>query len=1839
MHITRRYTTAGSDPFAAFRFVPRTSRIANPDGSVVFEMKDLLAPEHWSQVAVDVLAQKYFRKAGVPLRAVRVAEEGVPEWLQRSVPAAADPRTGQETDARQVFRRLAGCWAYWGWKGGYFSSEADARAFYEETCHMLAAQMAAPNSPQWFNTGLYWAYGIDGPAQGHYRVDPATQEMVRSTSAYEHPAPHACLPYRALVNTPAGPVPIGEIVVGQMIGLTVHDAWGTTRVVAVKYNGVKPVYRVRLANGNILEATGDHRVWACRSRGGQRDWIEVGRLRRGMRLFQRCDIPVASREAPVEGPVLAGLVCEAATPAAGSVLPAWQGWGGDSVAVCRPAQLREEIVEAVEYAGTEDVYDIETESHTFLAGGVVVHNCFIQAVQDDLVNEGGIMDLWVREARIFKYGSGTGSNFSHLRGEWEPLSGGGKSSGLMSFLKIGDRAAGAIKSGGTTRRAAKMVVLDLDHPDIEEFVRWKVVEEEKVASLVAGSRQLNRHLNAILRACARWPNPDERLDRTRNLELRKAIAEARAVLVPVNYIERVLQLAGQGFTAIRFDEYDTDWNSKAYYTVSGQNSNNSVRIDNAFMEAVQNDGPWHLYWRTEKEKARAEGRSPRPKKTLRARDLWDQITFAAWSCADPGVQFDTTINEWHTCPTDGRINASNPCCVTGDTLIAVADGRDPVPIRDLVGEVVNVYAWDNGAGRTVIAPMYNIGVKRRGVPVFRVTLDDGSSFRATDDHLIMLRDGTYRQVKDLRPGDSLNPFHSRVRVPKKSRTARRFVYTGHGWRVQYRWIWQAANGPAPEGFHIHHRDYNSLNDRLTNLELLPEAEHEALHRDRMLGDNNPARRCMTEEWRAHIAEAVRGEKNPHHGCPHTPQTRAKLREASAARWADPEEHAQASTRASGWMARAKREGRPVGRKPGPRYERCCPACRQNFVTHREGQIFCSLACRYSPLGRAMIGAKGGEARRGRSPSAEHREKLRQASVAAARPEDKRRAARDSLRSRCLKAARLLMDAGCEVTLDRWESLRAKARELGAAHVPSRNSLESCFATDAELREHAALYNHKVVSVAFDGVEDVYDGTVDLHHNFAIVTSQTPSAQRRGALDYSGCFIHNSEYMFLDDTACNLSSLNLIRFYDGATGMFDVDSFVHATRLWTLILEISVYMAQFPSVAVAQKSYDYRTLGLGYANLGSLLMVQGIPYDSPEGRNWCAGVTALMHAASYAMSAEIAAEVGPFPRFAANREAMLRVVRNHRRAACNAPRDAYEGLTIPPVGIDERYCPDYLLRAARHESDRMVELGEKHGYRNAQVTCIAPTGTISLVMDCDTTGIEPDFALVKFKKLAGGGYFKIINESIPPALARLGYTQRQIDDIVRYCRGTGTLNGCPHVNLTSLRLKGFPDDVLHRLEAQLPAVFELPFAFNRWTVGDDVLTEKLGFTKEQIEAPGFDLLTALGFTRVQIAEANAYVCGTMTVEGAPHLKAEHLPVFDCANRCGKTGRRFLAAEAHIRMMAAAQPFVSGAISKTINMPHNATIEDVKKAYLLSWQLMLKANALYRDGSKLSQPLNTIADAPDLEAEAAAERETQAAAGEKAEPVRIAEKIVYRYIAHRRRLPDRRAGYTQKARVGNHKVYLRTGEYEDGTLGEIFLDMHKEGAAFRSMTNCFAIAISLGLQHGVPLEEYVDAFLFTRFEPNGMVQGNPHIKMTTSIIDYIFRELAITYLGRHDLAQVEAEDLRGDALHRDRKEPEFEEEQVGEERIVETRPAPKAFATPRSDHLHPLEENGHGPGNGSSLKTTGARAVLAPQTKEDKIRQARLKGYEGDPCSECGQLTLVRSGTCLKCDTCGATSGCS
>jgi ribonucleoside-diphosphate reductase alpha chain len=1236
MKIARAFTEAGKSPYDRIAFRKATSEIKNPDGSVVFRLEEFSVPEHWSQVAADILAQKYFRKAGVPKKLRKVEENSVPSWLWRSVPderALADlpdnERTTGEADARQVFERLAGTWTYWGWKGGYFSTEEDARAFFDEHCFMLANQMGAPNSPQWFNTGLHWAYGIDGPGQGHFYVDWQTGKLTQSTSAYEHPQPHAC---------------------------------------------------------------------------------------------------------------------------------------------------------------------------------------FIQSVEDDLVNENGIMDLWVREARLFKYGSGTGSNFSLLRAENERLSGGGKSSGLMSFLKIGDRAAGAIKSGGTTRRAAKMVVVDVDHPDIEAYIDWKVQEEQKVAALVTGSKICQKRLKAVMAACVNCEaDGDACFDPLKNPALKRAIRDAKRDSVPQNYILRVIQFARQGYKDLDFATYDTDWDSEAYLTVSGQNSNNSVRVTDDFLRAVDEDKDWALTARLSK----------KTMKTIKARDLWDKIGYAAWASADPGIQYHTTINDWHTCPKSGPIRASNPC---------------------------------------------------------------------------------------------------------------------------------------------------------------------------------------------------------------------------------------------------------------------------------------------------------------------------------------------------------------------------------------------------------------------------------------------------------------SEYMFLDDTACNLASLNLMRFRK-ADGTFDVAAYEHCCRLWTVVLEISVMMAQFPSRQIAELSYRYRTLGLGFANIGGLLMASGIPYDSAEGRAICGAISSIMTGVAYATSAEMASELGPFPGFGPNAGDMLRVIRNHRRAAHGAA-GGYEQLSTDPVPLDHAALKEPALSAAaRRAWDRALELGEQHGYRNAQATVVAPTGTIGLVMDCDTTGIEPDFALVKFKKLAGGGYFKIINQSVPEALRTLGYPESQIAEIEAYAVGHGSLKQSPGINHTTLRTKGFTDEALATLESVIKTAFDIKFVFNRFTLGEDFLKSSLKVPAEKLLDPTFDLLTFLGFTKKDIEAANNHVCGTMTVEGAPYLKDKHLAVFDCANPCGRIGKRFLSVESHIRMMAASQPFISGAISKTINMPNDATVEDCKESYKLSWKLALKANALYRDGSKLSQPLNSqiLADDPDEAEEIAAEMASDKPAQQRAAVAaeRIVERIIER-ARDREKLPGRRKGYTQKASVGGHKVYLRTGEYNDGRLGEIFIDMHKEGAAFRSLMNNFAIAISLGLQYGVPLDEYVDAFTFTRFEPAGLVQGNEAIKNATSILDYIFRELAVSYLERHDLAHVDPTQIIGatglgasdEALEDDAAPAAPPPAQFVSKGLLRGVPVPNVTTIVRGSapatavgSLQKDVATAFASGGATALYqqrtietvthvTEGSLALKTEVISTADLRtEARLRGYEGEDCRECGNFTLVRNGTCLKCDTCGSTSGCS
>ena len=1707
MKFERAYSRPG-DPYAGVGFVARTSRITNPDGSLIFEAKDCMVPSDWSQVAVDVLAQKYFRKAGVPSRLRTVPEEGVPEWLWRSVPddvalaeLSREEQFTRENDARQVFNRLAGTWTYWGYKHGYFDSEDDARAYYDEMCAMLARQVGAPNSPQWFNTGLHWAYGIEGPAQGHYFVDPKSAQLTRSINAYEHPAPHACLPYSAEVTTPDGPIAIGDIVTRNLVGLPVYDAKGTTRVIAVKYNGVKPVYRIRLTNGNSIEATSDHIVLAADTHKGPKRWRFVSELKPGMRLVQRTDTTIEAsesgrlpNEAALAGWLQAdGFVGQYASGTNRSLTVEAMTVNEDEYsyvnALCeevfagvhsrersvksiddklsirrkryygeqlrpfverrRVVNLRDEVIQSIEYVSDQDVYDIETESHNFLTNDVVVHNCFIQSVNDDLVNEGGIMDLWVREARIFKFGSGTGSNFSNLRGEGERLSGGGTSSGLMSFLRVGDRAAGAIKSGGTTRRAAKMVILDIDHPDVQNFINWKVKEEQKVSDLVAGSIVCERNLNAIMRAAHDETLPENaRLDPALNPQLRAAMRTALSNGIPQANVQYALDFARQGYKSLEIETYDTNWDSAAYSTVSGQNSNNTVRVSNDFFAALDADKTWDLRWRTD----------GRVSKSVPASELWEDIAVAAWQCADPGLQFDTTINEWHTCPEDGRINASNPC-VTGDTLVATADGL--ARIDSMVGRSAFVIGSDGKPH--FVSRIFPTGSKR----VYRLRTRAGYELRLTADHKILTEERGDVALADVIIGERVVLRGSGF----GTRTLDESTMLSLAARVGSQSLVAVGNGLAGA-----------------------ESVDEFIQQDAHL-QFTPA---VYELDRTSIATLLRAL-----------------------------------------------------------FDECGEFASGSMELLWQIQLLL-----------LNFGVKG----------------------------------------------KIYRDRGVIRIAAHSRSRFARTIEGGESFERSREVL-----TD-EVSQIKAL-----------GVETVFDLTeFDTAHFVA-----------------NGIVVHNcSEYMFLDDTACNLASLNLVKFMDD-TGRFDPKRFGDACRMWTFTLEVSVLMAQFPSREIAQKSYDFRTLGLGYANLGTLLMRMGLPYDSEEGFGWCSAITALMTGAAYKASAEMAREYGPFPRYEKNADSMGRVMRNHRRAAYQAPRSEYEGLTIPPITHAPTLFTQETWAAARHAWDHALAIGEIAGYRNAQVTVIAPTGTIGLVMDCDTTGIEPDFALVKFKKLAGGGYFKIVNQSVEAALQRLGYTPQQIEAIETFAKGTNTLDGAPHINRATLRAKGFDDEALARVESALPASFELAFAFNRWTLGDEFCKAKLGMTDEQLADVNTSLLVdVLGFTPAQIDEASDHICGRMTLEGAPFLKDEHLPVFDCATPCGKHGARFIRPLAHVDMLAASQPFISGSISKTINLPQNATIGDIKEAYRYSWERMCKAVALYRDGSKLSQPLASSVDlGSDFD-----EGPTTTAFET---PVKIAERVVYRYIAKRRRMPDRRSGYTQKAVIGGHKVYLRTGEYTDQTLGEIFIDMHKEGAAFRSLMNNFAIAVSLGLQHGVPLEEYVEAFTFTRFEPNGPVVGHENIKMATSILDYIFRELAVSYLGRYDLAQVQPSmevDAMGDAA-------EFVAEEEVEVRYTD--PKPRAIEDklhPRSSHLHntvpeqprqevlrpqtppPVRPQAHAGGE-SSNGNGHSRVGTATVSRTEAARIAVAKGYSGDACNECGQFTMVRNGTCLKCDTCGSTSGCS
>src|SRR4051812_32926154 len=1656
MRITRRFTKSGQDALASVRYEKRTSRISNPDGSVVFEMNDAEMPAQWSQLATDIMVSKYFRKAGVP--------QTDPATGQVLRDAAGNVVTGPEKSAKQVVNRLAGCWRHWGEKYGYFDTAEDAQSFYDEIAYMLMHQMCAPNSPQWFNTGLNWAYGITGPAQGHFYCDPRTGELLKSRDAYTHPQPHACQPYHAPVSTPGGRIPIGKIVQEKLVGLEVFDGTdkgsGTTRVVAVKANGRKAVFRVVCEGGAVVEATGDHLVWVVSSSGLSARWVRVDSLDRGMKLVRVSHL----RPVPTERPPRRRRARDEKTSPefVQHEIQSVEALTAEKPAADAPS-TREVTVLRVEAAGEQEVFDIQTESGQYLSNGVIVHNCFIQSVKDDLVNEGGIMDLWTREARLFKYGSGTGTNFSSLRGENEPLSGGGKSSGLMSFLKIGDRAAGAIKSGGTTRRAAKMVCLDLDHPDVESFINWKVREELKVAAMVEGLKAL----------------PREQQETAKRLGLK------------LSY----------------------DFNGEAYQTVSGQNSNNSIRIPDSFFKALEDDGDWTLHYRS----------SEKPAKTIKARDLWDQISYAAWRCADPGVQYDTTINAWHTCPQSGRINASNPC-VTGDTRVLTPGGiwRRIDQMIHLPSRVVTNL---EGQEIHVTEGAFPTGTK----DVYELRTAGGYCVKVTADHKVWTRLRGWVEAQNLTPQDE-------VRLPSQPACVHEIGEPQDAKFFQLLGLFLSESNPQLDALRLD----ACLHDQ-SAIDSFANYAHEQWGQKLYADDYVNA--AMLDGG----AEANDGAgKN---GDPLTASlTNRRLisRLKAFLRFENGRARRIGDDLFTAGLAAQKHVLRGLFSADAEVTGDSVELVTENKGLLEDLQLLLlgfgvqSIITSESEAkehgeGGALVTSGGGASACGELPGRQDaRVEPNMAPASASGTRHGGGFAPIGTRGDAVSRRHGLRIAP--------GSLRSFAKHVGLLPGRKLHQLADAVAANADAFGRISRFS-------IDGNWDHFGSLtpVGKQQVFDLTEPNTSS------FIANGLTVHNcSEYMFLDDTACNLASLNVLTFFDPESRRFDVEGFKHGVRIWTIVLEISVLMASFPSEAIARLSYKFRTLGLGYANLGAMLMQAGIPYDSEKGRAVCAALTSVLTGESYAASAEMAAQLGAFPGYAENKSDMLRVIKNHRRAAYSVGKSEirnpkseigdYEQLPIKPVPIDatqfsndDPMVPTSLLHASRECWDRALMLGEQHGYRNAQTTVIAPTGTIGLLMDCDTTGVEPDFALVKFKKLAGGGYFKIANQSLMPALRNLGYSGEQVHEILQYVMGTLTLTGAPHINADTLLGRGFTEAELTKIENALPGTFEISFAFSPWSLGKAVM-DRLGVDETEWQSPKFNLLRHLGFSKRQIDEANDVICGRGTVEGAPYLKDEHLPVFDCANKCGKTGQRYIHVEGHIRMMAAAQPFISGAISKTINLPNDATVEDIKNSYFLSWQLGLKANALYRDGSKLSQPLNVKSDeelddktdeddADNIEAAreevardvtsglAASAASLTVMSSDNLEPThtRVIEKIVERIVERplRRRLPDTRHAITHKFDIAGHEGYITAGLYEDGSPGEVFITMAKEGSTIGGLMDAIATLVSVSLQYGVPVESLVRKFEHVRFEPAGMTR-NADIPMAKSLVDYIFRWLAMEFV---------------------------------------------------------------------------------------------------------------------------------
>jgi ribonucleotide reductase alpha subunit len=1717
--IERRFTRKGVHPFDEIEWEVRDALIGNPE-SPAFEQRGVEFPKSWSQNATNIVAQKYFR-----------GQLGSEE---------------RESSVKQMIGRVAGTISGWGREGGYFASAEDADAFEAELTSILLGQKAAFNSPVWFNVGFE-----------------------------ERPQCSACQPYHALVSTPEGMVPIGELVADAQVGREVYDAGGLTQVVAVKANGRKSVLRVKLRNGGFIEATPDHVVKAVSERRTEPQWLRVDQLAPGMRLHlhphrakvaDRTLVPVGgidvaeadgthhlatidettrvdraeaalagwlqadgfvgqyqgtnssltiefqvanddeytwvmenldialpdvhrkvriadTQEVPVQrirlyGEVLRDFVerweltprgTEIRVPSRlwtatheeiyaylRSVFQAdgymtvrrehdyeqarigfaviGERWTEDlqillnsvgiysrrrrkhekrsdrhdlhelsisigserarfaeligfigaekqrrlfeSLGLRNPKicpDLREEEIVAIEELGVQDVYDIQTESGEYLSNNIAVHNCFILSVEDNMES---ILDWNTKEGKIFRGGSGSGINLSNIRGSMEPLKKGGTASGPVSFMRGADSWAGTIKSGGKTRRAAKMVVLDVDHPDIEHFIWCKAKEEEKAEAL-----------------------RDAGFD---------------------------MSIDGEGFISIQY-----------------QNANNSVRVNDEFMEAVQAGGEWDLT-------ARTTGKAV---KTLDARALMNEIAEAAWRCADPGVQYDTTINRWHTCPESGRINASNPC-FPADARVHTTQGLMAIGElfrRAQSGEEVEVYTHRGTAGENGSEPCPKrdgviatrpLAVMQTGVkPIIRMHFANGATLRCTPNHKIWTLNRGYVAAEDLAESDQImlndtaTPAeHASWELPVKvAETAKSFSRGGSVTHQELPTQWSAALGEL-----IGH----------------------------LIGDG-----CLTEaqtQWIYGGDDIADGLSDSHEN---------KLIEIIGGVSRQEMDNGTVQLRAGSSAARELFLG--LGVTSARAHEKRVPEAI--FGAPSEIQV-AFLRGLFGADGCVSRVEAGGKANRyvglGSRSNALLKDVQRLLSAFGVRGRIYRVSESGSPSFSYTRKDGTVVEyesrEGFDLRITGSDLVRF-ADEISFSTPRKSAALEALL---AETTRYSTKRHTHLVTCEEDGQEIVYNLTEPVHHSYIV----------------DGFVVANcSEYMHVDDSACNLASLNLMKFRR-EDGSFDVEAFEHAVDIVFLAQEIVVGFSSYPTEEITANANAFRQLGLGYANLGALLMSDGLPYDSEEGRNVAAAITALMTGRAYRQSALIAAgATGPYDEYERNREPHNGVMRMHRDASYD----------IDPTGIKGE-----LLEAAQRAWDEAVELGEEHGYRNAQSVVLAPTGTISFLMDCDTTGIEPDFSLVKFKELVGGGQMTIVNRSVPLALRTLGYSDTEVDQI------------------------------------------------------------------------------------------DAYIAEQSTIIGAPGLKDEHLPVFDVA-----VGERAISHTGHIDMMAATQPFISGAISKTVNLPQSATVEDIADAYTRGWKGGLKALAIYRDGSKTAQALRTDAQT-DKEAEAP--------------PAPV-----------RKKMPRERESITHKFSIAGHEGYITAGKYEDGSVGEIFLtDIGKEGSTMRGLMNAFATAISIGLQYGVPLEVFVRKFSYMRFEPEG-ITGNPEIPFAKSLPDYIMRWLASRFIEDTDTL----EDL-GILTSEVRAKREAETTQLG--LGIDTSGGSAGPAQGAG--------NGHSkPGNGNGAekaKAAGGEAVPAAAafTETPPVVPAKMSGLDlGPACEQCGGM-MQRTGSCYTCSSCGNNTGC-